>query len=101
MKRTKHQERFIKAETIRIGDVIRITWKQGDVTQSAVGKVAERKHHNGNMTEWLTAGGIVLLVRFGIAQPLAGVEPLMHPATITLLEPAPEMVTQLSFDITL
>lgn len=52
--------RYIKPETICIGDVIRVTEKKRDTTVSVVGTVAKRERGR-NYTEYVTAEGVTLL----------------------------------------
>ena len=55
---------FISAEKIKIGDTIRVTSGNGDVKTVVTGVVAYRKHY-GQLTEWTTLDGYVLLHRYG------------------------------------
>lgn len=91
--RTAKPEKFIKAETIRIGDTIRVTWKDGDVTCSRVGVVAYRDHV-ARGTYYYTAHMTTLLYRNGNLQPLDPVNGKEH-VTITLLDTAPELAPAL------
>lgn len=89
------KERYIKPEVISIGDTIRVTWKEKDVTRSHVGVVATRRI-DGKMTHWETAEGITLLSRHGITHATAGGTLYPFPATVTLLEAAPQLETALA-----
>lgn len=55
-------ERYIKPETICIGDTIKVTTKEMDTEVSRVGRVARRLHYN-QITEYITAEGVSLLVQ--------------------------------------
>lgn len=61
--RNTQKPRYIKPETICIGDLIRVTRKHKDVEISVVGKVASRQHFPRS-TEYQTANGYVLLEQF-------------------------------------
>lgn len=52
--------RYIKPETICVGDVIRVTEKRQDVEVSTVGTVA-RRNYGTNFTEYVTEQGVTLL----------------------------------------
>lgn len=84
MARRAKQEQYIKAETIRIGDTIRVTWNELDITHSIVGIVASRDHGLGS-TFWYTKQGAILLTRLRDMKPRSPNS--MHDAKITLLEP--------------
>lgn len=61
--RNIQKPRYIKPETICIGDLIRVTRKHKDVEISVVGKVASRQHFP-HSTEYQTVEGYVLLEQF-------------------------------------
>lgn len=75
------QARYIKPEVIRIGDTIRVTWEDSDITYTRVGTVAKRDHTNEG-TFWYSANENVLLFR-DRAMNIGG--------RITLLESAKEL----------
>lgn len=63
MSRKLPRVRTIKADSIRIGDTIRVRTVNRDLTIEAVGTVAERDHSLGGMTFWHTANGHEILSR--------------------------------------
>jgi len=76
--------RQIKPENICIGDTVRWTTKQGDMTVSNVGKVA-RKEHYPQFTQYETSEGMLIGTywRDNLTKP-----------RITLLQPAPQNADQ-------
>jgi hypothetical protein len=81
--------RYIKPETICIGDVIRVTRKFKDTEQSVVGRVADRQQHTYS-TEYSTAEGVVLYEHFRFNQ---------QKVTVTLLErPLSNLTPLFDFD---
>jgi hypothetical protein len=61
--------RYITAESLAIGDLIRVSWAGGrgalageEVTRTITGTLAARDHRQG-WTEYLTKGGTVLFSR--------------------------------------
>ena len=71
-----NKARYIKPETICIGDLIKVTRKHKDVEISEVGRVADRQHA-GRFTSYLTAEG------HEIVEAIAGVP---YTRKITLLD---------------
>lgn len=71
-----NKARYIKPETICIGDLIKVTRKFKDAEISEVGRVAYRDHE-GRYTDYLTSEGYLLV------QLIAGVT---YPRKITLLD---------------
>ena len=53
---------YIKPESIRIGDTIRVEYTDRDTRRSTTGIVASREHAQEG-TFWKTAGDVVLLYR--------------------------------------
>lgn len=84
--------RYIKPETICIGDVIRVTRKHKDVEISTVGRVANRQVYNYS-TDYVTADGVTLYehVRYAPIQKV----------TVTLIErPADKLEPLFDFNDT-
>lgn len=87
--RGKPEPRFIRPETIDVGDTIRVTFKKNDgIEMSLVGTVARREDH-GAMRQMITAeGGIILAWSPGEARNVR----------VTLLDRAPHVAPAL-FDM--
>jgi hypothetical protein len=56
--------RFIKHESIRVKDLIKVTGSHHDMTITRQGTVTKRLHY-GRATEYLTADNVVLLHAYG------------------------------------
>ena len=86
--RTLADIRYIKPETICIGDKIKIRFSTGDMEQTRTGTVAKREHFGRNTSEVRTAEGYVLLEWFtdGTTSPPNAVVTLIH-------RPAPDRLT--------
>lgn len=86
--RTQQQARYIALETVRIGDLIRVSWMVKDCEMQRIGVVAKRNHHHG-VTEWSTAAGYALVARLS---NMVAVDPTVmeHRVRITLLKSAEE-----------
>jgi len=85
-KRTVQYPRYVKPHTLRIGDAIRVVWKERDVEFSIVGKVGEITEH-GYRTWYMTAGRFAMFTVDGQGNALAlmGLDELAH-VRITLLD---------------
>lgn len=90
--RTSKGPRTIKAEQILIGDTIRVSWKDRDVTYTVVGTVARREHDNSG-TEWFTSEMFVLVYRDNAMRVFNGGRGSL--ATITLLHRQADTTTRL------
>lgn len=62
--RREIQPRYIRPESILLGDTIKTSWEWNDATHTITGTVAYRDN-TLNATFWYTKGGIVLLMRNG------------------------------------
>lgn len=63
MTRKEPTVRFIKTESIMIGDTVKVEQEWEDCTVIRIGTVA-RRDHSRHMTEYLTNKGVVLLTHF-------------------------------------
>ena len=61
MPRKTIEPRYIKPESIHIGDTVRIVWEVDDTERTATGKVAKREHY-GATTGYYTASGVELFM---------------------------------------
>lgn len=75
--------KYIRPESINLGQLIRISWKEKDVEHSVTARPAKRDHETFG-TVYTTAEGVKLLTlwRAGSCTPQG--------ARITTLEPAPD-----------
>jgi len=60
--------RYIRPETICIGDIIKVSWNHKDVIKSIQGEVAHREHYT-HSTEYSTAEGQVLCTHWRYQKP--------------------------------
>lgn len=86
--------RYVSPEQIRIGDVIRVTWKEHDATISAVGVMGKRDVRPEG-TYFSTPSNFALFFRDNLGQALAlmGLDPKAH-VKITLLDSADAKLNQ-------
>jgi hypothetical protein len=90
MSRINRAARYIKPETIVLGDVIRATVKNKDVEISHVGAVA-RREHNAASTEYISAEGVTLLEVYRFDDRKIRVTLLDRPADRFLTLPGMEL----------
>lgn len=83
--RTSAPVRYIKPETICIGDVIRVTTKHKDIETSVVGRVARREVYNYS-TDYITNEGVTILEHFRYTGSSATVTLLERANNVTVLE---------------
>lgn len=88
-RKSAFQERFIKPETIHIGDTIKATWTRSDLVGSAIGSVASIDA-DGPTRTFRTAWGEVIFTYIP-----GGVNKIR----VTLLDPAPSRADAALFDL--
>lgn len=63
MSRSLPPVRYIKPESIKIGDTIKVEGQYHDAVFTRTGRVAKRDQQRG-LTEWLTAQGVIMVTRY-------------------------------------
>lgn len=94
-KRAVQYPRYVRPHTLRIGDAIRVAWKEHDVEFSIVGKIGEITEH-GYRTWYMTPGRFAMFTVDGNGNVLAlmGLDEKAH-CRITLLDSKDETATPL------
>lgn len=94
-KRSIQYPRYVRPHTLRIGDAIRVAWKEHDVEFAVVGKVGEITEH-GYRTWYMTPGRFAMFTVDGNGNALAlmGLDEKAH-VRITLLDAKDETQTPL------
>lgn len=64
MARKSSVEQYVRPDTTRIGDTVRVTYRVGTITFTRVGTIAKRGT-SGNRTEALTSDGYTLFAWAG------------------------------------